>query len=64
MLTDRSIKVQNLMTSVGAERHLMTPESSVAAYDERLSQPLDAVILRRIDELRVASGAYLESVLA
>jgi hypothetical protein len=63
MLTDRSIKVQNLTTSVGAERHLMTRESSMAAYDERLSQPLDAVIPRRLDELRVASAAYLESVL-
>ena len=64
MLTDRSIKVQNLTTSVGAERHLMTRESSMAAYDERLSQPLDAVIPRRLDELRVASAAYLESVLS
>ena len=64
MLTDRSIKVQNLMTSVGAERHLMTRESSLAAYDERLSQPLDAIIPRRLDELRVASAAYLESVLS
>jgi hypothetical protein len=64
MLTDRSIKVQNLTTSVGAERHLMTRESSMAAYDERLSQPLDPLILRRVDELRVASAAYLESVLS
>ena len=63
MLTDRSIKVQNLVASVGAERHLMTRESSMAAYDERLSQPLDTVIPRRLDELRVASAAYLESVL-
>lgn len=64
MLTDRSIKVQNLTMSVGAERHLMTRESSPAAYDERLSQPLDAIIPRRLDELRVASAAYLESVLS
>jgi hypothetical protein len=64
MLTDRSIKVQNLTTSVGAERHLMTRESSLAAYDERLRQPLDAVILRRLAELRVASAAYLERVLS
>jgi hypothetical protein len=64
MLTDRSIKVQNLTTSVGAERHLMTRESSMADYEERLSQPLDPVISRRVDELRIASAAYLESVLA
>jgi hypothetical protein len=64
MLTNRSIKVQNLTTSVGAERHLMTRQSSMAAYDERLSQPLDAVISRRLDELRVASTAYLGSVLS
>ena len=42
----------------------MTRESSMAAYDERLSQPLDPLILRRVDELRVASAAYLESVLS
>jgi hypothetical protein len=61
MLTDRSIKVQNLMTSVRADQHLMTRESSMAAYDERLSQPLDTVIQCRLDALRVASAAYLES---
>ena len=64
MLTDRSIKVQNLTTMVGAEGHLTTRESSMAAYDDRLSQPLDAVIQRRLNELRVASAAYLDSVLS
>jgi hypothetical protein len=64
MLTNRSIKVQNLTTVVGAESHLMTRESSMAAYDERLSQPLDAVIQRRLNELRLASAAYLGSVLS
>jgi hypothetical protein len=64
MLTDRSIKVQDLMASLGALRHLMTRESSMADYDEQLSQPLDAAILRRVDELRAASAAYLEHVLA
>lgn len=64
MLTDRSITVHNLTASVGAERHLMTRESSMAAYEAGLSQPLDAVISRRLDELRVASAAHLESVLA
>jgi hypothetical protein len=64
MLTDRSIKVQKLTTMVGAEGHLTTRESSMAAYDDRLSQPLDAVIQRRLNELRVASAAYLDSVLS
>ena len=45
-------------------RHLMTRASSMAAYDERVSQPLDAVIQRRLNELRVASTAYLDSVLS
>jgi hypothetical protein len=64
LLTDRSIKVQNLTTIVGAESHLMTRESSMEAYEECLSQPLVAVIQRRLGELRLASAAYLESVLS
>jgi hypothetical protein len=64
MLTGRAIKVQNLTTIVGAESHLMTRQSSMAAYDECLGQPLVAVIHRRLGELRSASAAYLESVLS
>ena len=63
MLTNRSIKVQNLTTIAGAESHLMTRKSSMAASEECLSQPLVAVIQRRLGELRSASTEYLESVL-
>jgi hypothetical protein len=63
MLSDRAIKIQNLMTIVGAEGHLMTRESAMADYDERLGQPIDPAIMRRIDGLRAASAAYIASVL-
>ena len=42
----------------------MTRASLMAAYEECLSQPLFAVIQRRLGELRSASAAYLESVLS
>ncbi|NQW46186.1 MAG: polysaccharide pyruvyl transferase family protein [Planctomycetes bacterium] len=63
MLTKRSIKVQELMRTVGAESHLMTLESSAAVYEEQLERPMDATIMRRIDDLRGVSAAYLQGVL-
>lgn len=63
LLTDRSIKVRDLMTEVGAERHLMSSRSPAAAYDACLGRPLEAAIPARIERLRAMSTAYLEDVL-
>lgn len=63
MLTDRSIKVRDLMTEVGGERHLMRAESPATAYDACLGDPLAAAIPARIASLRATSAAYLEEVL-
>ncbi len=61
--TYRSIKVQDLMRTVGGERHLVSAETPDAAYDATLGAPLDPAILRRIDDLRQASEAYLHVAL-
>jgi hypothetical protein len=59
----RSIKVQDLMRTIGGERHLVSADTPVAVYDATLGAPLDAAILRRIDDLREASDAYLMATL-
>ena len=63
MLTMRSIKVEELMRTVGAESHLMTLESPAAVYEEHLERPMHATIMRRIDDLRGVSAASLQGVL-
>lgn len=60
----RSVKVRNLMRSVGGEAHLITPETSAEDFRARLQEPLDPEISRRIGELRRHSAAYLDRALA
>lgn len=60
----RSNKVQNLMATVGGERHLASEYTPSTTYSTLLSEPLDPKILRRIDRLRQTSGAYLDKALA
>jgi Polysaccharide pyruvyl transferase len=60
----RSVKVQNLMATVGGERHLVSEDTPAATYDARLGEPVAPGILHRIDCLRRRSEAYLDNVLA
>jgi hypothetical protein len=61
--TYRSIKVQDLMRTLGGERHLVSAETPDTAYDAALGATLNPAILRRIDDLRQASEAYLNMAL-
>jgi hypothetical protein len=60
----RSVKVEDLMTTVGGARHLVTADTPPATYDARLGAPVDPGILQRIDGLRRRSEAYLDTALA
>ncbi|HYE38024.1 polysaccharide pyruvyl transferase family protein [Methylocaldum sp.] len=59
----RYTKVQNLMETVGGEKHLVVKDTPALVYDARLSEPLDPDMLDRIDRLRRASGDYLDHAL-
>lgn len=59
----RSTKVQDLMATVGGEKHQASENTLPAAYDALLGEPLDTGILRRIDNLRRTSAAYLDKAL-
>jgi hypothetical protein len=60
----RSVKVSDLMATVGGERHLVAADTPAATYDACLGAPVDPGILQRIDGLRQRSEAYLDDVLA
>lgn len=57
-------KVRDLTRAVGAERHLVTADTSAAAYEELLGEALDPAIAARIAALRYQSSAYLATALA
>jgi Polysaccharide pyruvyl transferase len=60
----RSVKVPDLMATVGGERHLVSVDTPAATYDARLGEPVDPGILQKIDGLRRRSEAYLDEALA
>lgn len=60
----RSIKVRDLMATVGGEQHLFSEGASPSIYNARLSEPLGTTILQRINCLRQRSKAYLDKALA
>ncbi len=60
----RSLKVQGLMATVGAEEHLASPQTPASTYDARLSEPLAPAIFERINGRRRASQFYLDRALA
>jgi hypothetical protein len=60
----RSVKVPDLMATVGGESHLVAADTPAATYDARLGEPVDPGILQRIDGLRRRSEAYLDEALA
>ena len=59
----RSIKVGNLMATVGGESHLASETTPSAHYDAMLNVPLDERIPARIAELQRVSTAYLDEAL-
>jgi hypothetical protein len=61
--TYRANKVQDLMRTLGGEKHLVTECTPQADYDTTLKEPLAAGILDRIHTLRQSSDAYLDKVL-
>jgi Polysaccharide pyruvyl transferase len=58
----RSVKVQDLMATVGGARHLVSEGTPAAIYNARLGEPLEPGILERIDGLRRRSAAYLDTL--
>jgi hypothetical protein len=56
----RGNKLQGLMVKTGADKHLVTDKTPAAMYNQRLSEPIDATILQKIDELRAVSNEYLD----
>lgn len=59
----RSNKVRDLLTRLGAERHLASEASDEDYYESVLSGPLDPAIQDRIATLRRDSDAYLTRAL-
>ncbi|MBT2321366.1 polysaccharide pyruvyl transferase family protein [Variovorax paradoxus] len=62
--TYRSIKIADLMGTVGAEAHLISPDTGEQECDERLSGPPAAAIGQRIRNWRHRSDTYLDQALA
>jgi hypothetical protein len=60
----REHKLRSLLTSVGAEAHLVSAETHCEEYDARLREPIAPPILVRVDELRTRSDGFLERALA
>lgn len=60
----RSLKVRNLMSALNGEQHLVAEETPDDRYDAVLGGPVEPAVLRRIEELRVKSDAYLDRAVA
>jgi hypothetical protein len=60
----RTHKLEDLLTAVGGGRHLVGEETPADAYAERLEEPVEPAVLRRIDALRASGDAYLDAALA
>ncbi len=58
----RSIKVENLLATVGGEEHLATEATGYPEYADRLNSPVDPSILRRMDALQRSSERFLEEI--
>ena len=59
----RAIKIHDLLTTIGAERHMLTADNAAESWTARLNKPLNPEILTRINRLRESSQAYLNHVL-
>ena len=60
----RSLKVQGLLSSLLAERHLITSGTPGGCVDACLAEPLDPQIGKRISQLRQSSDVFLDQALA
>ena len=59
----RSVKITELLETVGASAHLTGAATSPGEFEALLSAPISAVIVENIAALRRASAAYLERAL-
>jgi hypothetical protein len=59
----RNRELRGLMTRLGGEEHLVSEATPAVFYHARLNEPLDTTITDRIESLRHASDAYLDSAL-
>jgi hypothetical protein len=57
----RSSKIRDLLTVVGATRHLVSEAALASTYDGCLSDPIAPDVLRRIAGLRRSADAYLNA---
>jgi hypothetical protein len=60
----RSTKVQDLMRTLGGEKHLVSESTPQADYNTALDEALDPGILERIHSLRQVSNVYLDKILS
>ena len=59
----RSLKIRDLITVLGAQRHQVDEESPLHAYAAPLEEPLAAEVLGRVEAWRAASERYLARAL-
>jgi hypothetical protein len=57
-------KVRDLVGALGAERHMVSPETTSAQYENILNDALDPQIAHTIAAMRIQSDNYLDHVLA
>jgi hypothetical protein len=60
----RAIKIDDLLGTLGARRHLADADTPAACWNEGLSEPVSAAVHARIAALRASSQAYLHDALA
>lgn len=59
----RSTKIENLMTMIGGEKHLLSENATANDYGAALSEPLASSMLERIEHFRRKSDHYLARAL-
>lgn len=59
----RNIKVQSLMKTLGGLQHLITPNTPLQQFYNCLSNPPEAVIAERLQQLRQQSSEFLKEAL-
>jgi polysaccharide pyruvyl transferase WcaK-like protein len=59
----RRNKLQSLMDSIGAEKHLVAENTQSSIFDMCLGEPLNPDVLMNIKRLREISSSYLDRVL-
>ena len=57
-------KVRDLVSALGAERHMVSEETEISEYERIMNDNLDPAIAHAIATMRVQSDSYLDHVLA